>query len=221
MTAAQETFSGWVSELGDAAPAPGGGAAAAVMAALGAALASMVAGYSTGAGGGFAPSPELVACMGRLGETARSLAAESLAAADEDARASTGFAAAFRLPARSEQEVRERDATIDAATLVAARSSVAIGRLATQALVLLEDLVDDGNPLVLADVGVGAAAVAGALRAAAVNTEANLAAAAGPGHGATLSSAVRELDDAAVRADAVVAAVRAAITSSGSGTPGT
>ncbi|PFG34394.1 cyclodeaminase/cyclohydrolase family protein [Sanguibacter antarcticus] len=209
-----QTISRWLDELGAATPAPGGGAAGGIMAALGAALVGMVSGYSTGDAGGFEPSAELVARMSDVRATAHALVAQAITAADDDARASTGFAAAFRLPAHSSAEVRERDAAIDAATLAAAHASVQVGEVAVAVLDLLEGLVADGNPIVLADVGVGAAAVGGALRSATVTTEVNLAAAAGAGHGASLSAAVASLDAATGRADALVGAVRAAITSS-------
>lgn len=216
-----QSLAGWLRALGEAAPAPGGGAAAAVLAAVGAGLASMVAGYSTADVGGFAPSPALVDRMARVRDDARALTERCLEVADDDSRASSGFAAAFRLPGGTDAEVREREAAIGAATLTAARTSVEVGRLGVRALDLLEPLVADGNPVVLADVGVGAAAVAGALRASAVTTEANVAAATGAGHGAALSAAVEELDAAAARADAVVSAVRAAIAASSGSASGT
>lgn len=223
MTSASETCTPWIHELGDAAPAPGGGAAAGMMVALGASLTRMVAGYSTGEKPGFTPAPDVAARMRDVAASAGALADRALTAADADAVASTGFAAAFRLP-----DAAARPRAIAAATREAARTSATLGELALDALDLLAQLGADANPIVLADVAVAAAALGGALRAAAINVEVNLwagrgsepdaaaeAAASADAHRARLRSAIDSFDSAAARADALVVATRSAMTSSG------
>lgn len=243
MTSARVTCTPWIRELGAATPAPGGGAAAGMMVALGASLTQMVAGYSSGSAPGPAPSPLVAARMEGIAAEAGMLAERALAAADADAVASQGFAAAFRLP-----DDAARPAAIAAATRAAARASDDLGDLALRALDLLTSLGEEANPIVLADVAVAAAALGGALRAAAVNVEVNLqagsdavtapadvattghpgadhpgvapdaaaeAAASGAAHRTGLRRAVVSFDSAAVRADALVVAIRSAIASSG------
>ena len=239
MTSARVTCTPWIRELGTAAPAPGGGAAAGMMVALGASLTQMVAGYSSGGRPGFTPTPLVAARMEGIAAEAGMLAERALAAADADADASTGFAAAFRLP-----DDAARPAAIAAATREAARAADALGVLTLRALDLLASLGEEANPIVLADVAVAAAALGGALRAAAINVEVNLqagSAAAGkaptdgtaaghPGaapdaaakaaasvvvHRTELRRAVESFDSAAARADALVVAIRSTIASSG------
>lgn len=160
---ADEPISEWLHSLASTGANPGGGAAAALMAGMAAALVEMVVAYRKPHA-----SPEeeirrrcLEAFSAAMRETAPGLA-------DQDAAASSGFAAASR------QDAGSRSAAMRAASLAAAESSAALGRFAADLVPVLQELVDDTSTLLLADVGTAAATLAASTRAAALNVGTDL-----------------------------------------------
>src|ERR1035437_3972270 len=105
-----------VERLSRGEPVPGGGAASAVGASLGAALISMVAALSTG-------KPKYAAheaTLTRCGAVGRELAAEFLLLADRDADAYAGYCAALKLPRETESDQAARRKAIQSAARSAA-----------------------------------------------------------------------------------------------------
>ncbi|WP_203135510.1 cyclodeaminase/cyclohydrolase family protein [Microbacterium sp. JZ31] len=178
----------WTARLGEAKGDPGGGAAAGVMLALAAGLISMVAGYSDAI---------------EVGERARALRDEALDAADADAAASAAFGAAFR------RDDDGRAEAIREASLEAARSSARLGGRARAAIPDLEHLAAHGDPALVADVAVAAAALRAALASARTNLSFDLATLRSAGMTLPdvraahpdLWAAVAGLDDAIARVD--------------------
>jgi formiminotetrahydrofolate cyclodeaminase len=148
----------WMRALSESTGSPGGGAGAGVMLAIAASLTSMVAGYTEPADG---EEDALDALLRR----AHALREEALDLADEDATASQGFGAAFRLP-----KGEERDAAIREASVSAAETSAALGRRAVDAVDDLAWLAQHGNGALVADVVVAC----GALRAAVAGARTNV-----------------------------------------------
>jgi formiminotetrahydrofolate cyclodeaminase len=129
------------------------------------------------------------------------------AMADQDTAASAGFAAA-----NQQRDTEDRSAARREASLAAAESSVSLGRFAATLVPVLRELVDDTSTLLLADVGVAAAALAASTRAAALNvcTDLLLADQAGTGR-SDLLVAFDELETTTGDLQAIVDQVRARI----------
>jgi len=159
----------WLETLGSAAPAPGGGAAAAVSAGLAAALVEMVCNLTLGRPA-FAGEEEQITA---IRDDAAALRAAALAQADADADAFRELMATFRLPKQTDEDKAKRSAAIQAATLRAACVPLDIASTGAQVTRLAARLPGHSNPNVLSDVGVAAACAAAAIESAAINVEIN------------------------------------------------
>ncbi len=156
--------------LASDAPAPGGGAAAALVGALGAALVEMTANLTVG-------RPKLADVEAQARETIASAGALRRffeKAVDEDATAFAGVSAAYRLPKDSDADRATRSAAIQAALASAADAPLEVARRSAELLRLAEQTVGVLNPAVVSDVVVGAILGHAALRGAAENVEVNL-----------------------------------------------
>ena len=100
-----------VQSLGERSSTPGGGAAAAMVGALGAALFLMVVRFSRGKKANVDREEELAGAEGRLSDVVERL----LPMAERDCRAFDQVSAAFKLPKESESEVEARTAAIEEA----------------------------------------------------------------------------------------------------------
>lgn len=177
----------WLDRLAEATGAPGGGAASAVMLALGAGLLRMVAGYTPGQDRATA-----------AGERVAALRVRALAASDADSRASVALGAALALPT----DDPDRDARLLDAALRGARSSVDIGEVGIALVGELDVLERVGNRHLDSDLAVAREAVRAGLGGALVNLRANLdliAAHAPSVPGGAGEAAERELRDAGER----------------------
>jgi formiminotetrahydrofolate cyclodeaminase len=161
----------WFRRLASEAPAPGGGAAAALEAALGAALVSMVCNLTTGRPR-YEQHAELVSrSLARSAE----LLDEAMGLVEEDARAFGAVSAAYRLPKGSAGEQAARTASIQRALVHAAEVPLRTAAIATEVTRLAADLLGRSNANVVSDLGVAASSAMAALEAAAINVEVNLA----------------------------------------------
>ncbi len=165
-----ETLGTWLDQLGSSAPAPGGGAAAAMNAAIGAALISMVANLTIGKAA-YAAHEEHAT---NVRTNADALRERALQLAANDAEAFDALMATFRLPRTTDAEKATRTAAIQEATEAAARVPLRIAETAAEVIRLAQTLPGRSNPNVLSDVAVAAASAAAALESAALNVEINL-----------------------------------------------
>ncbi|MGC8782021.1 MAG: cyclodeaminase/cyclohydrolase family protein [Anaerolineae bacterium] len=164
------TVAGWLDALAAATPAPGGGSAAAMVAAMGAALVAMVAGLTVGRPRHAAVEAEMAAVLRRAG----ALRGELMAAADADARAYLSVMAAYRLPKGDERQQDERRSAIQAALRGAAETPLAVAGAALELLDLAGRAAALGNPNASTDAAVAALLAHAGLQAAARNVRANL-----------------------------------------------
>jgi formiminotetrahydrofolate cyclodeaminase len=152
--------------LGSSDPTPGGGAAAALAGALGAALVEMTANLTIG-------RPKLAAVEDQaraIERRAAELRSRLSALADADAAAFDQVSAAYKLPRD------ERHAAVQAALITAAEVPLETARIASDVLALAEEAAPLLNPSVISDVMVGALLAHAALNGAMVNVEVNIAA---------------------------------------------
>ena len=175
---------------------PGGGGAAALCGALGAALGAMAARLS-------APGRE--EAVEPLISRADALRTALLALIDEDAAGFAPLAAAYAIP----KDAPGRTETLRDATLLALEAPMAMLRRCAVTVALLEELLPNCKKLLLSDGGCGAALARGALRAAAMNVWVNTRTLPAEDRGPVEREAVALLKDYTARADAVYAAVEA------------
>jgi formiminotetrahydrofolate cyclodeaminase len=202
------TLDDWLEELASAAPAPGGGAAGAVNAAIGAALVSMVCRLTMGKPQFAAVEDEMAEVLGR----ADALRLECLAAAAEDAVAFDAVMAAYRLPKADDEQRTARSEAIQRALLGAADVPLRAGALAAEVIGLADRIEGGANPNVVSDVAAGAASARAGLETAVVNVEVNVASLADPAQRNRLIARLDELRPALGQADDVVARVRQRLT---------
>ena len=162
----------WLEALASSASAPGGGAAAALSAAIGAALIEMVCNLTIG-------RPRYAAHEALMREAlarATTLRRRALGLAAADARAFGAVTDAYRLPKETDAQARARAERIQGALIGATEVPLETAALAAEVVQLAGRIVDGANVNALADIAAAAAAARAALETALVNVEANLAA---------------------------------------------
>lgn len=160
----------FVERLATSDPVPGGGSAAALAGAMGAALIHMVVTLTASR----PTSAEHEAELGQIARAAVSWQSELLNLMEVDAAAYDAVVRARRLPRGSEVERRAREMQIAAATREATRVPVETAARAADVLALAERLAPIGSVHAISDVGVGALLAAAAVRGAAMNVRINL-----------------------------------------------
>ncbi len=199
-----EPIGGWLDALASSAPAPGGGAAAALEAAMAAALVEMVCNLTIGR-----PAyAESEATMLVARDRAHVLRAEALALVEEDADAFRAVIEAYKLPKESEAEAARRSAEIQAAFVTAADVPARTARAAAEILALAESIVAGANPNVVSDAAAAAAAAGAALDTARVNIEINRESIDDPAVRDELAEAIATIERELDHAGRVVGAVR-------------
>lgn len=164
------SVSSFLDALAAGTPTPGGGGAAAVMGAMGAALVSMVANLTIGKKGYEAHEAEMRALLA-ASENLRQRLAAMVA---EDAAAFDSLMAAYKLPKASDEDKAHRSAAIQAGLKAATLAPLACARAAAEGVRLAAQSVEHGNVNVISDVGVGVLSCWSALRSAALNVHINV-----------------------------------------------
>lgn len=198
-----ETLNDYLERLASREPTPGGGAAAALHAAQGAALIAMVARYTTGAK--YAEHEEQSL---RIAARADSIIPEALRLADDDERAFAAVIAAYRLPSASEEDRAARSRAVQQATIAAAAPPRALIGLATEVIDLGRELAEFGNPNVISDVAAASEAARAAIATALITLDMNINAIADEAVRAEFTDELRDGHDAVLSAQAVTDRVR-------------
>ena len=159
------TIAEFLDDLASERPAPGGGGAAAVGGAIGAALVSMVANLTIGKKNYEAVSEDLKAVNAK----AEALRAELTHAIEEDVAAFNAVMGAYGLPRASEDEKAKRTAAIQAALKEATLAPLRAVKACFEVIRLSEEAADKGNLNVISDAGVAVLAANAGLRSAALN----------------------------------------------------
>ena len=182
-----QAIGSWLDELASAAPAPGGGAAAAINVALSAALVAMVCNLTIGKPRYSEHEPLMRDAL----TSATRLRAQAVQLAADDSAAFSAVADAYRLPATTSADKAARGEAIQQALTTAAE--VALSTTAVAAAVITEAarILDGANVNVISDVAVAAASAQAGLTAAEINVEINLKAMRDQERGAALRA---ELD---------------------------
>jgi formiminotetrahydrofolate cyclodeaminase len=151
-------------------PIPGGGSAAALAGAMGAALMRMVVTLTSGRPAAADHEDELT----EIAVAAATLQSELLNLVELDAVAYDAVIRARRLPRDTDLERQARAVQVAAAVREATRAPLQTARLAERVLGLGERLAPIGSRNAISDVGVGALLATAALRGAVLNVRINL-----------------------------------------------
>ncbi|MDI3331609.1 MAG: cyclodeaminase/cyclohydrolase family protein [Micrococcus sp.] len=155
-----ERIEDYLNRLASGEPTPGGGATGALMAAQGAGLVAMAARFSE---------------REELAARCEQIAATALGLSDADESGFASVADAFALPQDTEAERAERSQQIQESIKRAAEPPGAIVTVAAGVVRVATELLQDCNQNVLSDVGAALGAERGALVAAVVTLETDLA----------------------------------------------
>jgi methenyltetrahydrofolate cyclohydrolase len=196
----ETTIDDWLTDLASELPAPGGGAAAGMSAAMAAALVSMVCNLTIGK----PKFAEHEAVMREALADAERLRGEALQLAEDDAEAFSGVVAAYKLPKSSDEEKAARTAAIQAGLVEAAAVPLAVAKVSAEVIKLSGRVLEGSNPNVLSDVAVAASAAKSALESAALNVDINVVAIKDPAERERLASTLNEALQAKVQAEAIM-----------------
>jgi len=186
------TLRAFSDDLASDAPVPGGGSAAAYAAALGAALAAMVARIAT------KKSPDDTALRDHIAEV-ENLRGDFLRLVDDDSAAFARVAEAMKLPKATDDEKKARADRMQTALLAASRVPLEVAKTSRRLLDACERGLAKAPSAAVSDLGVGALMAEAALRGAAMNVMINLASLKDHGQVKALSE---DLDRALEGADA-------------------
>ncbi|MGH8597834.1 MAG: cyclodeaminase/cyclohydrolase family protein, partial [Gammaproteobacteria bacterium] len=170
MTIEHLSLDQFLSQLSSNTPTPGGGSAASLMGAIGAALVGMVCNLTTG-------KDQYAAVESRIQNrlaTAQDLQAQITATIADDIAAFDQVMAAFRLPRVSDEETAARHRAIQAALIRATQVPMRCARLCGEVLALSGEVAEIGNLKVISDAGVAAMAAYAGLKSAALNVYINV-----------------------------------------------
>jgi len=162
----------FTSLLASPAPAPGGGAAAALEGALGAALINMVGALTAGK----KKYAEHAGFVERLNERAQAMRKEFLRLIDEDAAAFNKIGDAYKMPKDTAEEKAARKAAIQSTLKLCVSPPAAMLSLCEQAADLTAQALGKTNANVASDLGVAALCLKAAAQSAWLNVAVNLAA---------------------------------------------
>lgn len=155
----------FMEELASKAPTPGGGGAAALAGAAGAALAQMVGNLTAGKKK-YAVYEEDIQ---RILREAERLRQELLLLVDEDAKAFEPLSRAYGLPKDTPEQAAHKETVMEEALLSASEVPLRIMETAAEAIRLHEELAVKGSTLAVSDVGVGAKLLEAAVESASLN----------------------------------------------------
>jgi methenyltetrahydrofolate cyclohydrolase len=198
-----EKIGDFLDQLADRVPVPGGGTAAALHAAVGAALLGKVARYSTGE-----QDDERRATMGRITAEADDLRDIALRLAEADVAAFTGVADAYHLPKSTEEDRVARSEAIAQALIEAAWPAARLIGIAGMVADLAGALAEIGNRNVLSDIGSAAEAARAAAATARISVEINLAGIKDAQASLEMIAETGKAEDVIARAEKVAATVR-------------
>lgn len=159
----------FLADLASKAPTPGGGGAAAIMGAMGAALVSMVCNLTLGKKGYESVEGDVKRAL----ERAEQLRAELIAMVRADAAAFNQVMNAYRLPKDTDEQKQSRGAAIQAALKAATEVPLACGRCCAEVIQLSRIVAEKGNRNVVSDAGVAVMGGYAGLKSAALNVYIN------------------------------------------------
>ena len=164
------TVGQYLEDLASAQPTPGGGSAAALSGAMGAALASMVCRLTLGKEKYADVQGEIEALL----QKTEGLRERFQQLSSEDSEAYGRLSACFKMPRATEEERRARTTVMQARLLEAARVPLEVTERAAETVHLCQRIAEIGNTNVLSDIATGSMLASSAGAGAAWMVRANL-----------------------------------------------
>ncbi|MCL1830705.1 MAG: cyclodeaminase/cyclohydrolase family protein [Oscillospiraceae bacterium] len=159
----------YLDELSSKAAVPGGGGVAALSAALGASLASMVCSLTIGK----EKYKEYEAEVIEIKQQALELQESFLKFADDDAHAFLPLSKAYSMPRKTDEEKAARSQVMQQALIAAAEVPFNLIKTCTATIEMYEALLTKGSTLAISDVAVGAEMIITAASSALLNVYIN------------------------------------------------
>jgi formiminotetrahydrofolate cyclodeaminase len=160
----------FLSLLASREPAPGGGAASALVSAVGTALCSMVANLTLGK----EKFKEKESFLREILQESRKLQESLTSLIDKDTEAFNGVSKVFKMPKETDEQKEERKKAMEKALKNAALVPLSVMEDAVAALRLHEKAVGNTAAAAVSDIGVGALCLKAALQGAWLNIKINL-----------------------------------------------
>ena len=160
----------FLDELAGKASTPGGGSAAAIMGAMGAALISMVGNFTVGKKG----YEDVDADAREILDKSEDLRARMTDMIKADIDVFNRVMGAFGMPKETDEEKAARSEELQAALKEATDVPLECARLAAEVINLSKPIAEKGNKNVISDAGVAVLAGQAALRSAALNVYINI-----------------------------------------------
>jgi methenyltetrahydrofolate cyclohydrolase len=167
---AEQSLHRVLDELAGSAPTPGGGSAAALMGAMGAALVSMVCNLTIGRKGYEGEEAEMRQAL----DEAEALRKRLTAMIDADVQAFDGLMAAYKLPRATEQDKASRSHAVQQALKQATDVPLGCAQACAEVVELARRVAPIGSRSVISDAGVASLAAYAGLRSAALNVAINV-----------------------------------------------
>jgi len=202
----QTSVEEFLGRLASADPTPGGGSAAAIMGAMGAALIAMVCRVTLAKKALDSAAANSLSTLCDEADTLRT-ALTSLVA--EDVAVFDALVLAYRLPKVSDQDKAERSDAIQARLRDATEAPLRCARACAEVVHLAHKSTEVGSPVVISDAGVAALAALAALRSAALNVYINVPSLRDRAFATAALTEIERLTDSSGRiSEAVIAKVR-------------
>lgn len=164
-----QTIRSFVQEAASSASTPGGGSIAALAAALGASMTSMVANLTQGA-----KFAELEADMQQVAREMAANIAESEQLLAADMQSFDGYMQALKLPKDTEEQKATRSAALQTAAISATEVPLRLAELCRDALRTSHTIAETANKNVISDLGVAALLLEAAAQSALLTVDINL-----------------------------------------------
>ena len=174
----------FLEDLAGSAPAPGGGGAAALVGAAGAALGNMVGSLTVGKKKYAAVEVDILILNRRAAALRKRL--EGLVQADADAF--TPLAAAYKLPKETPEQQAHKAAVLEAALEGACAVPLEIMSACCEGIALAAEYAEKGSVMAVSDAGCAALFCKAALQAAGLNVSINTRLMADNAHAAALNA---------------------------------
>lgn len=174
----------FLEDLAGSAPAPGGGGAAALVGAAGAALGNMVGSLTVGKKKYAAVEADILVLNRRAAALRKRL--EGLVQADADAF--TPLAAAYKLPKETPEQQAHKAAVLEASLEGACAVPLEIMSACCEGITLAAEYAEKGSVMAVSDAGCAALFCKAALQAAGLNVSINTQLMADTAHAAALNA---------------------------------
>lgn len=170
-----EKIKDFIEDLGSKSPAPGGGAAAGLVGAVGVALTSMVYSLTIGKKSYEILDEEHKELMNKNFEEAKKTYNEMMDFMNRDEEAFTSLMDCYKLPKENEEEKKVRSEKIKECTIIAMMVPLELSRKAVKFFENIKFAVKYGNKNLLSDGVISAIMINSCIEASLVNVEVNLA----------------------------------------------